>query len=293
MKHEKNRQPSQARFSGGGGGGRPSSVADQSRAGRKAANTECPHCNRTFSEGVASRHIPVCAGIKAKPAAIKRSDRSDRNDRSNHRVEIKQRRRPPTAPATTSNRSRSLRSAPSSVSAAAVAVDDSMVSERRTNYRAAVHAHAYRPPVQQRVHEYTSSAPTSAWEHEEPPVELPSELDQLHALGDRKFGGARHKEHVQRSVQRYTHRDADRGMHRDVDRGRDADRDTQRITHRDSHRNISRRNDAPSRAVQKIVAAPAPTEEQDAMAAKISKLKNELDELDQLLYGKKKRRGAK
>jgi restriction endonuclease S subunit len=45
--------------------------------------------------------------------------------------------------------------------------------------------------------------------------------------------------------------------------------------------------------VQKIVAAAPPTEEQDAMAAKISKLKNELDELDQLLYGKKKRRGAK
>jgi uncharacterized Zn-finger protein len=50
------------------------SVADQSRAGRKAANTECPHCSRVFSAGVASRHIPKCAGIKAKPKAIKRSN---------------------------------------------------------------------------------------------------------------------------------------------------------------------------------------------------------------------------
>lgn len=49
------------------------SVADPSRAGRKAANTECPHCHRKFSSAVASRHIPKCRSIRAKPQSIRRT----------------------------------------------------------------------------------------------------------------------------------------------------------------------------------------------------------------------------
>jgi hypothetical protein len=33
---------------------------------------QCPHCSRRFNANAAERHIPVCQGIRAKPAALRR-----------------------------------------------------------------------------------------------------------------------------------------------------------------------------------------------------------------------------
>ena len=269
------------------------SVADQSRAGRKAANTECPHCFRVFSAGVASRHIPKCAGIKAKPKAIKRS-----NERSG--VKQRQQQRPPSAPA---HARRNLRAPAVEQQHQAVEYDPErhrlqqrggarMQRRERQQEQPAKNHHRETGetretrdvPRQRQQHQapqqHHGGRRTVAWDEQEQQEqrqqmeqemlgELPSELDQLHAIGDRKFGAPGRRSGALRG-----------GGGRDNNGRRDRTEVPPPV--------LSVSLVVPEDEGAAEAAAAAAVAEQEAMTAKITRLKSELDELDQMLYGKKK-----
>jgi hypothetical protein len=269
------------------------SVADQSRAGRKAANTECPHCSRVFSAGVASRHIPKCAGIKAKPKAIKRS-----NERSG--VKQRQQQRPPSAPA---HARRNLRAPPVEQQHQAVEYDPerhrlrqrggARMQRRERQHEQPTKNHHRETgetretrdvPRQRQQHQapqqHHGGRRTVAWDEQEQQEqrqqmeqkmlgELPSELDQLHAIGDRKFGAPGRRSGALRG-----------GGGRDNNGRRDRTEVPPPV--------LSVSLVVPEDEGAAEAAAAAAVAEQEAMTAKITRLKSELDELDQMLYGKKK-----
>lgn len=98
--------------------------------------------------------------------------------------------------------------------------------------------------------------------------ELPSELDQLHAIGDRKFGAPGRRS----------------GASRGGGRDNNGWRDRTGVPPVLSVSLVATEDDGAAEA-----AAAAAVAEQEAMTAKITRLKSELDELDQMLYGKKKK----
>ena len=225
-----------------------------------------------FSEGVASRHIPKCAGIKAKPRAIKRSA-------------VKQK-RPPTAPAVSSSRRPPLRNAPRAPSTSSdhITMQEWQRRDEPKQRRNMTAGNNNRRNDQPRR--------TLAWEQEkeEGSQELPSELDQLHAMGDRKFGnnGGGGSSSLNggggRRVQ-YTRQNGGR------DDGERQMNPSRQVQNQSRQTNQSRGSTSSTEsALAAVAAAAAAAEEQDAMTEKISRLKNELDELDQLLYGKKRHR---
>jgi hypothetical protein len=99
--------------------------------------------------------------------------------------------------------------------------------------------------------------------------ELPSELDQLHAIGDRKFGAPGRRSGALRG-----------GGGRDNNGRRDRTEVPPPV--------LSVSLVVPEDEGAAEAAAAAAVAEQEAMTAKITRLKSELDELDQMLYGKKK-----
>jgi hypothetical protein len=138
-----------------------------------------------------------------------------------------------------------------------------------------------------------------AWEQdEEKMVELPSELDQLHAMGDRKFGNAsgRHHSSSSRYLNEKGHGRSDGNGNRSGSSGSGSNSNGRRVSaHKGRSSSLEtadkRRTETALTAVATAAAAAAAaSEEQDAMTEKISRLKSELDELDQLLYGKKRHR---
>jgi hypothetical protein len=227
------------------------SVADASRAGRKAPNTECPHCSRKFTKAVASRHIPKCAGIKAKPKPLSRNRTPGPAYRpptaGGGRGRTPSAARPAKPRPATSRRHRSgedrgFRAGFSAGFEESHYDAPSHHAEYEAELASRMEANALQ--AQQRAEAMTASATkqhrrrpssadqrfakishrnlgvskrdqpprrsTSAWDEKsapataaapgiylgeagrhyfESPEELPSELDQLHALGDRKFGG--------------------------------------------------------------------------------------------------------
>lgn len=50
--------------------------------------TECPHCNRKFSEGAAARHIPKCKEVRRKPTNVIVAKRNFKTDAMGRRVMV-------------------------------------------------------------------------------------------------------------------------------------------------------------------------------------------------------------
>ena len=163
---------------------------------------QCPNCGRKFAALPAERHIARCKDIRAKPTTLKRSQKAAAPMMKKAAAPA-----PPPAPAAGGAKEPP---APSSV-AGGGASDRSVTSDRSAggrpnvptlNLKAIRRAPTMRPavaapppppppPAEEEAAVHEAEHGMSEAPQEEPPPPPPSEIDQLHALGDAKFGRGR------------------------------------------------------------------------------------------------------
>ena len=175
-----------------------SSVADPNRAGALKPTVECPTCGRCFNRRAGERHIEKCKDIKAKPNPIRRSSTVRYNASTlladPHATKQPHPKSKKIAPAAANNRTAWGDDTQSMRGTEEDRVEYEM--EFRDDHR---EHHHDRYHFSQQWHESGDPDAIAArfdMLHEQggaPPKKKPSmsELDQLHQIGDSKFGRPR------------------------------------------------------------------------------------------------------